>query len=203
MLLLQGKLRDQRNTILNLHSSIHGMQEELNGQKDMSQNLRKSLDLTQQELRDTMEKYRVELAYHHELLKRQQEALRLLYRSKFRNDFLLDCAILLGSTWFCVSPVIDYPLKLVLNSTVGLILRGRLTSKGTKRLADFLYSIARIILIWQSYQGVRGQALKFGLHNGLGSWIPYVNNWFLKRNNDSFQHTILPPNFLNDSIQEK
>ena len=171
------------------------MQEELKCQKNTSNNLKKSLDTTQQELKDTMEKYRIELAYHHELLKRQQEALRLLYKSKFRNDFLLDCSILLGSAWLSGSIIVDLPVKIILSTIFGS------ASSSKSRFRAFLLALIRIAVTWQSYRTVRNEAQRYGLHNGLGSWIPYVNNWILQRQQNEAPAALLPPPSPLDSYQ--
>ena len=53
---LQSKLKDQRQVIKTLHSSINVMQEEIKAQTANSENLKASLLQTQAELKETMGK---------------------------------------------------------------------------------------------------------------------------------------------------
>ncbi|TPX45897.1 hypothetical protein SeLEV6574_g03578 [Synchytrium endobioticum] len=153
-----------QSTVQTLESNVDNLSTEVDVQKEQAECLAESLKNTQCLMESTLAEYRDELRRQDDELKRQQNAVAAMRKTRFNQDFVVDSSIFFFSLWAINTMIVDLPIRVATTAAIRASNRRRVAARQGLKLLLFVLMIRRL----------KSLAKGYGLHNSVGSVVPYV-----------------------------
>lgn len=159
---INDRMKHQTHVIENLNQSVEHLDAEVEHQKHVSERLSTSLDAQQKLLDTTILESREAIERQNSILAKQEAVVKKLLHQKLRHDFIVDGTVVLVCLYLSNTFLVKFPLQIILQVVP------------QHKSRKWLHQMFRLALVLELIRILKSWSVKVGLHNSVGSTMPYL-----------------------------